>query len=118
MFCVLAVAQQPTPAPPSKAVQSISENYVVSLTMNDQEQKTTKLSLVVASADFVAGFPDAQANGTNFWRTLTPEDGDTIFIKYTLNGMVAVPVPPAMPNTEIFLRKGPCALNSASLLRF
>jgi len=94
MFCALAVAQEPTPTPPSKAVQPISENYVVSLTMTNKEKKTTEMSLVVASAEFSTSFPDSQSNVTSFHGTLTPEDGGTISIKYILTGEIAVSVSP------------------------
>ncbi len=93
MFCALAPAQQPRSAPVNP-VESVFENYVVTLTLTDKEQKTSELSLVVASADFKTDFPDTQSNINSFVGTLTPEEGDTVSIRYTLGGQLAVSVSP------------------------
>ena len=96
VFCASAVAEDPnsTSLPKPVQPQSIPENYVVTLTITDKEQKTTELSLVVASADFKTDFPDAQSNVSSFVGTITPEDEKTVSIRYALGGQIAVSVPP------------------------
>ena len=80
MFSNLAVAQQPP-----------IENYLLTLTINDKEQAETKVSLVIASAEFRTDFVDSKLNVSTFQGTLSPHDNGTVSVMYGLAGSIAVP---------------------------
>jgi hypothetical protein len=77
--------------------QSLSENYIVSLTITDKEQVISELSLVVATAEFSTTFPDARANIATFLGTLSLEEGGDVLLRYTLNAEIAAPAPNQEP---------------------
>jgi len=76
---------------------TLAENYVLGLTVSDQDQTaaatttTTEFSLVVASQDFKTTFLDAKSAAITFSGTVDPgEDGTTVLVRYAIASEVPV----------------------------
>ena len=97
LFPILGFAQanQPTiPVPQRRSLvqgesaQSLPDNYRITLTVTDKDKQSNELSLVVASPEFAA---ETIEPSMAFSGTITPEEGGSVLIRYSLAATAAIP---------------------------
>jgi hypothetical protein len=116
-LCLLAspaIAQGPQPPRPGGAptpAPALPENYLLTLTISNAGQVAAELSVVIATADFSASFPDAKPAVNVFSGTVSLETNGSVVVRYTLS--LEIPIRPFGPNPQ---SKSSVTQSSARLL--